>query len=85
MDLVDACAPADDCPGTCLRPENAEPGTYHIQVPIFRTCTGACECEDGSGTSACGIYGALELSSPGMLAGALAYPDMSSIELVLKD
>src|SRR5687768_10216465 len=45
LDLVDACAPAADCPETCVRPEQAEPGTYDITFTAYRTCTGTCTCD----------------------------------------
>jgi hypothetical protein len=85
LELVDACAPAADCPDTCLRPDQAEPGTYEITFTAYRTCTGTCEC-DGPSSGVCGLWtGDEQLSDPATFSVTIDYPAQTMAEIVLGD
>ncbi len=84
LDLVDACAPAADCPATCLRPDQAEPGTYEISFTAYRTCTGTCTC-DGPATDTCGLWNGEQLADPVTFSVTVDYPSQTAAEIVLSD
>lgn len=81
----DACAPAADCPATCLRRDQAAAGMYEVALTVYRTCTGTCEC-DGSGSGVCGLWsGDEQLSDEVTFTTALDYPTQTAVELVITD
>jgi hypothetical protein len=85
LELVDACAPAADCPATCLRPEQAEPGSYDITFTAYRTCTGTCTC-DGPSSGVCGLWsGDEQLSDPVTFTVTIDYPAETATEIVLSN
>jgi hypothetical protein len=79
MDLSSACAPASECPATCLRPEQAPPGTYEIRLVGYHTCTGPCECD--------GVppLGGEQLSDSIVFGNTIDYPTQTSVEIVITD
>lgn len=85
LELLEACAPAVDCPATCVRPDQAPAGTYAIELTVFRTCTGTCEC-DVPGPSVCGLWtGDEQLDEPVTFTAMIDYPAQTSVELVITD
>lgn len=85
LDLSPACATADDCPATCVRPDQAPPGTYAVALTVWRTCTGTCEC-DAPTSGVCGLWaGDEQLDDPAIFTAMLDYPAQTSVELVITD
>jgi hypothetical protein len=85
MELSSACAPASECPATCLRPEQAPPGTYEIRLVGYRTCTGPCECDGGPPLGVCPLFGGEQLSDSIVFGNTIDYPTQTSVELVIVD
>jgi len=85
LELGEACAPAADCPATCMRDEQAPPGTYEIAVTVHRECSGSCECDDPIPTARCSLSGALEFADSVTLTATIDYPATTSVELVITD
>jgi hypothetical protein len=82
LDLTEACAPAEDCPETCMRREQAPAGTHTIAVTVYRTCTvGACTCGEPEG---CGGADP-DFGDPVELTATVEYPTQTSVELVYGD
>lgn len=85
LELSPACAPADGCPDTCVRPDQAPAGTYAIELTVWRTCTGTCEC-DGPTSGVCGLWtGDEQLDDPVTFSAMIDYPAQTSVELVITD
>jgi hypothetical protein len=85
LELSAACAPADGCPTTCVRPDQAPAGTYTIELTVWRTCTGTCEC-DAPGSGVCGLWtGDEQLDDPAVFSAMIDYPAQTSVELVITD
>jgi hypothetical protein len=85
LPLTADCAPAQTCPDTCVRPDQAPAGSYTLQLTVFRTCTGTCECEPGS-ASLCTLWSFdEELSSPATFTVAVDYPSQTAAEIVITD
>ena len=83
--LEEACAPAADCPATCLRRDQAEPGAYEVALTVFRTCTGTCTC-DGPGAGVCSLWnGDEQLADPVTFTAALDYPSETAVEIAITD
>jgi len=83
LEVDPQCAVDDVCPATCERMDQAPPGTYEIAVTVFRSCTGACEC-DGD-VSPCGVWGVHELGDPQTYTATVEYPGQTSVEIVIDD
>ena len=84
LELVDACAPASDCPDTCVRPDQAPAGTYALELTVWRTCTGTCECDPPQ--DVCGLWnGDEQLADPVTFTAMLDYPAQTSVELSITD
>lgn len=85
LELAEACVLASDCPDTCVRPDQAQAGTYAIELTVWRTCTGTCEC-DGPGSGVCGLWGGdAQLDDPVTFTAMIDYPAQTSVELVITD
>lgn len=85
LELSPACAPASDCPATCVRPDRAPAGTYSIELTVWRTCTGTCEC-DAPTPGVCGLWtGDEQLDDPVTFTAMIDYPAQTSVELVITD
>lgn len=82
--FIEACAPALDCPDTCVRPDQAPAGTYAIELTVWRTCTGTCEC-DVPDPSVCGLWGEAQLDDPVTFTAMIDYPAQTTVELVITD
>lgn len=85
LELSPACAPAADCPATCVRPDQAPAGAYTIELTVWRTCTGTCEC-DVPMPGVCGLWtGDEQLDDPVTFSAMIDYPAQTSVELVITD
>jgi hypothetical protein len=84
-ELFPECTLADDCPPTCMRADQAPAGTYTIELTVWRTCTGTCEC-DGPTPGVCGLWtGDEQLDDPVTFGATIDYPTQTSVELVITD
>lgn len=86
VDVVPACTGIDDenCPATCKLAEQSPAGTYELSLTVYRSCTGACEC-DGDPLPTCGLYGQVELGDPEVFTVTIDYPAQTTAELVITD
>jgi len=85
LDLLDTCAPAADCPATCVRPDQAPAGTYELTFTAYRTCTGTCEC-DGPSSGICSLWnGDEQLADPVTFTATIDYPTQTTAEILLSD
>jgi hypothetical protein len=85
LELSEACAPADGCPATCVRPDQAPSGSYRVELTVWRTCTGTCEC-DAPSSGVCGLWtGDEQLDDPVTFTAMIDYPAQTSVELVITD
>lgn len=85
LELSQACAPAAECAATCVRPDQAAAGTYAIELTVWRTCTGTCECDPPT-SEVCGLWtGDEQLADPVTFTAMIDYPAETSVELVITD
>jgi hypothetical protein len=86
VDIVPSCTGIADetCPPTCKVADQAAAGTYELSLTVYRSCTGACEC-DGDPLPACGLYGEVELGEPEVYTVTIDYPAQTTAEIVITD
>ena len=85
LQLDPQCAPAEGCPATCVRPDQAPPDTYELALTVFRTCTGTCEC-DGPGPGVCGLWtGDEQVADPITFTAIIDYPAQTNAEITITD
>lgn len=84
LQMTAECAPGDMCQSRCLREDQAPAGTYELELTVYTTCTGPCDCEGEPTDGVCQIwqYDA-ELSDPTTVTATIDYPAQTSAELVL--
>lgn len=85
MQITSECAPGLDCPGSCERATQAAAGSYAIELPAFRSCTGGCECDEPGENGWCPIFAAANVSEPVSFTAQLAYPGMTAIDVEVSD
>ncbi|MCX4243486.1 hypothetical protein [Paraliomyxa miuraensis] len=84
LELTPACAPEGECPGSCVRPDQAPAGAYTVELTVWRTCTGTCECEPPA-QEVCSLWNDEQLTDPVTFTAMLDYPTQTSVELVITD
>jgi hypothetical protein len=84
LELQGECVPADGCPATCVRPDQAPTDEYNVDFTVYRTCTGNCEC-DGPSPGVCPLWNGEQLADPGTRFTTIDYPTQTTAEIVITD
>ena len=85
VELPAACAMADNCATTCALRDVAAPGTYALELEVYRACDGECECgeEPVDDTGYCLSFNQAEITQPETLEVTFMHPEDATVEIVI--
>lgn len=83
-EVPEACLANDECPTVCAMQTEAPAGLYSVELDVYTSCEGDCECEVGDEfEGVCRLFSATTLTgTPEVRSIDLDYPAQTDVTLV---
>jgi hypothetical protein len=85
VDFPPECGP-EGCTETCAVQDQAPAGTYTVELDVYTSCEGECECLDGDEFEGlCRLFDAVELTgTPDVRSAQFDYPAQTEVQVVFE-